>query len=55
MLWVSPGKWMPIGQYRTAPLPMKPIPLVPKKGSSTQAVLKRIADKKSPGLNNQPA
>lgn len=55
MPWVPPGKWMPIGQYRTAPLPIRPIPAVPIKGSSTKKVMKRIADKKSPGLNNQAA
>uniref|UniRef100_A0A6C0ANX9 Uncharacterized protein n=1 Tax=viral metagenome TaxID=1070528 RepID=A0A6C0ANX9_9ZZZZ len=47
MTWISPGKWTPIGQYRTAPLPITPIPPLPKPGSSTRLVLKLIADKKS--------
>ena len=46
MPWVSPGKWITIGQYRTAPLPIKPIPPEAKKGSSTKKVLKLIANKK---------
>lgn len=46
MVWTSPGKWITIGQYRTAPLPIRPIPQVPKMGLSTKKVLKLIANNK---------
>lgn len=46
MIWVPPERWVIIGQYRTAPLPIKPIPPVPKKGSSTKKVLKLIVKNK---------
>jgi hypothetical protein len=43
MVWISPGNWFTIGQYRTAPLPIKPIAPPIKKGSSTRKVLALIA------------
>lgn len=43
MPWISPEKWITIGQYRTAPLPIRPINPLPKKGSSTRKVLALIA------------
>jgi hypothetical protein len=46
MGWIPPERWVIIGQYRTAPLPIKPIPPVPKMGASTKKVLKLITDKK---------
>lgn len=43
MVWTSPGIWISIGQYRTAPLPIRPIAPPIKKGSSTRKVLSLIA------------
>jgi hypothetical protein len=44
MPWISPGNWITIGQYRTAPLPIRPIAPPVKKGSSTKKVLELIAN-----------
>jgi hypothetical protein len=52
MPWVPPARWVVIAQYRVIPLPIRPIPTVPKKGSSTRAVLTMIANKKS-GLKKE--
>lgn len=52
MPWVPPARWVVIAQYRVIPLPIRPVPPVPKKGSSTRKVLRMIAKKKS-GLNKE--
>lgn len=44
MPWISPEKWITIGQYRTAPLPIRPIVAPTKKGSSTRKILELIAN-----------
>ena len=44
--------WITIGQYRNIPLPIRPVPPLPKKGSSTRVVLAMITKKKS-GLKKE--
>ena len=52
MPWVPPERWVVIAQYRVIPLPIRPVPPVPKQGSSTRAVLRMIA-KKNSGLKKE--
>ena len=52
MPWIPPERWVVISPYRNIPLPIKPVPPVPKKGSSTRKVLAMIAKKKS-GLKKE--
>ncbi len=52
MPWIPPERWVVISPYRNIPLPIKPVPPVPKKGASTRKVLGLIAKKKS-GLKKE--
>jgi hypothetical protein len=52
MPWIPPARWVVIAQYRVIPLPIRPIPPLPKKGSSTRAVLAMITKNKS-GLKKE--
>ena len=47
MPWIPPERWVVIGQYTNIPLPIKPVPPLPKRGASTRKVLGLIAKKKS--------
>jgi hypothetical protein len=31
MTWIPEQRWMPIAQYRNIPLPIRPLPLMPKR------------------------
>ena len=52
MPWVPLHRWVVIAQYRNIPLPIRPVPPVPKRGASTRKVLQMIAKKKS-GLKKE--
>ena len=52
MPWIPPERWVVISSYRNIPLPIKPVPPLPKRGSSTRKVLAMIAKKKS-GLKKE--
>jgi hypothetical protein len=52
MPWIPPERWVVISSYRNIPLPIKPVPPLPKRGASTRKVLELIAKKKS-GLKKE--
>jgi hypothetical protein len=52
MPWIPPERWVVISSYRNIPLPIKPVPPLPKRSSSTRKVLGLIAKKKS-GLKKE--